>query len=160
MSELETAPNDDEFDEFDDEMMLLPSGAARWTLLIIGTISVILGVIGLLLPIMPTTPFLIVAAACYARSSRKFYVWLVTNRWFGQQIRDWRAGKGIPLKSKIAATVVIAATFGTSIAVFVPYIWLKITMVVIATAVLIYIWRMPTNRESEAGVDEQSVADQ
>lgn len=137
---------EDEELNFDDEMMLYDSGVMRWVLLIAGTISVILGVIGLALPLVPTTPFLLLAAACYARSSRKFYVWLMTNRWFGQYIRDWRAGKGIPLKAKIASTVLIVVTFGTSITFFVPIDWVKVLMVLLATAVCVHIWRMPTRQ--------------
>ena len=136
--------NDDVQDEFDEEMMLYESGAARWALLVAGTVSVGFGIIGLLLPVVPTTPFLLVAAACYARSSKKFYVWLMTNRWFGEYIRDWRAGKGIPLSGKIGSTIVIVVTFGTSIAFFVPLDWVKVVMVVIALAVLVYLWRLPT----------------
>lgn len=131
-------------DDFEDEMMLYDSGAARWALLIIGTISVVLGVIGLLLPIVPTTPFLVVAAACYARSSRKFYMWLMTNRWFGKYLRDWRAGKGIPLYAKIGSTVVIVASFGTSAVLFVPVNWGKVLMIAVGIAALVYVWWQPT----------------
>lgn len=131
-------------DEFDDEMNLSAHGLARWMFLIAGTVSLALGIIGILLPIMPTTPFLLVSAACYARSSRKFYVWLMTNRWFGQYIRDWRAGKGIPLRGKIGSTIMIVVTFGTSIAFFVPIDWVKVLMVIIALTVVIYLWRQPT----------------
>ncbi len=134
----------DEQIEIDDEMMLVASGALRWALLIVGTVSLVLGIIGLALPIVPTTPFLLVSAACYARSSRKFYVWLVTNRWFGPSIRDWRAGRGIPLRAKISATVVIAVTFGTSVVFFVPVDWGKAVMIGIALAVIAYLWRLPT----------------
>lgn len=130
--------------DFDADMILYASGAARWALLIIGTISLVVGIIGIVLPLLPTTPFLLISAACYARSSKKFYVWLLSNRWFGQYIRDWRAGKGIPLSAKITATALIVATFGTSIVFFVPIDWVKVMMVGIALAVVTYLWRLPT----------------
>ena len=62
-----------------------------------GNLCVALAVLGLFLPVLPTTPFLLLAAVCYARSSERFYHWLVTNRWFGAYIRNYREGRGIPL---------------------------------------------------------------
>lgn len=75
----------------------------RWLLLICGWICVVLGVVGAFLPVMPTTPFLLLAAACFVRSSKRFYIWLVTHRWLGPLIRDYLDGGGIPLKAKVYA---------------------------------------------------------
>ena len=77
--------------------------AVRWSLLVAGTISLILGAIGIVLPILPTTPFLLLSAACYLKSSERMHKWLMGNRWFGEYIRNYREGKGIPLKTKIVA---------------------------------------------------------
>ena len=71
--------------------------AKRITLIILGWISIALGLIGVLLPVMPTTPFILLAAWCFARSSERFHQWLLDNRFFGQIIKDWESGKGIPL---------------------------------------------------------------
>ena len=57
-----------------------------------GTLCVVLGVIGMFIPVLPTTPFLLLAAVCYGRSSKRFYHWLLTNRWFGEYIRNYREG--------------------------------------------------------------------
>ncbi|MBS4538796.1 DUF454 family protein [Clostridium sp. D2Q-11] len=69
-------------------------------LVFIGTLSVILGVIGIFLLLLPTTPFLLLAAACYIRGSKKFYNWLISNRFFGKYIKNYSEGKGIALKTK------------------------------------------------------------
>ena len=133
-------------DEFDDEMMLHESGVLRWVLLVTGTISLILGIIGIVLPLVPTTPFLLVSAGCYARSSKKFYVWLLSNRWFGPLIRDWRRGLGIPLRAKVIATALLTLTLGTSIVIFVPIMWVKIVLACIGVTVIGYLWQLPTRR--------------
>ena len=69
-------------------------------LISIGTFFVGVGIVGIFVPILPTTPFLLIAAALYARSSKKFYNWLINNKIFGRFIKNYRAGKGIPLKIK------------------------------------------------------------
>lgn len=135
-------PADEEW--LERELMLHDSPVVRYTLVTIGTISIVLGIIGILLPIMPTAPFVLLAAACYARSSRKFYRWVMTNPHFGQYVRDWRAGLGIPLRAKIVSTLMIAVSFGTSIVFFVPYDWVKVVMIAIALSVMLYLWQLPT----------------
>ena len=75
----------------------------RGLLIILGTISVLLGLIGIILPLLPTTPFLLLGAAIYAKSSDKFYNWLVENKLFGSYIKNYREGKGIPIRVKISA---------------------------------------------------------
>ena len=66
--------------------------SVRYLLLAIGWLSVALGVIGIFLPVLPTTPFLLLAAACFVRSSRRFYIWLVTHPHLGPWIRDYLEG--------------------------------------------------------------------
>jgi len=77
----------------------------RGVLVIAGTIFTGLGLLGILLPLLPTTPFLLLAVACYARSSKRFYCWLLNNKWFGTYLRDYRDGKGITLKVKVFVTI-------------------------------------------------------
>jgi uncharacterized membrane protein YbaN (DUF454 family) len=75
----------------------------RALLLAAGTISLALGAIGVVVPLLPTTPFLLLATACYLRSSDRMHSWLVNNKWFGSYIKNYQEGKGIPLKTKVAA---------------------------------------------------------
>lgn len=116
----------------------------RGFLVVVGCLSVVLGVIGIFLPIMPTTPFLLLAAACFARSSQRFYTWLMTNRWFGPYLRYYTDGLGIPLRIKYRVIGLLWLTMGTSIIFFVPYLWLKLSMAAIAAGASFYIWRQPT----------------
>ena len=88
---------------------------------------------------MPTTPLLLLAAACYARSSTRFYNWLLGNRWMGEYIRSYREGRGIPLRAKILATTLLWSTIGYSVAFVVPSTVLKLVLVTIALAVSIHI---------------------
>ena len=114
----------------------------RVLLIAAGSISVGLGVLGIFLPILPTTPFLLLAAFCYARSSEKFYIWLLTNRWFGEYIRNYREKRGVPLKVKIYTLLLLWITILSSAYFFVPVVWGKILLLMIAIGVswhLIYI---------------------
>ena len=114
---------------------------ARTLLITCGTISVALGALGLFLPLLPTTPFLLLAAACYARSSKKLYDWLLGNRWFGQYIRDYREGKGIPLKRAAVAIVLLWLTIGYTAVVAVSLWWVRLILLAIAGGVTVHVVR-------------------
>ncbi len=121
------------------EQTKLPSSLSRWVLTIAGTFSLGLGIAGILLPLLPTTPFLLLAAACYARSSERLNNWLLNNRWFGNYLRNYWKGKGIPLKVKVLSISFLWITIGYS-ALFVVQILLgKIILVIIAIGVTIHI---------------------
>ena len=121
-----------------------PSSLSRWVLTIAGTFFVGLGILGIFLPLLPTTPFLLLAAACYARSSERFYHWLLNNRWFGNYLKNYWERKGIPLKIKVLSISFLWITIGYS-AVFVVQILLsKIILVLIAIGVTIHILSIRT----------------
>lgn len=120
------------------------SGLVKGLLVCAGGICVGLGVLGVVLPLLPTTPFLLLAAACYAHSSERFYVWLLTNRIFGQYIRDWRDNRGIPLATKIWVIAIMLATMAATAIFFVPLMPVRILLIVIGASVSVYIWRQPT----------------
>jgi uncharacterized membrane protein YbaN (DUF454 family) len=119
------------------------SHAERLMLIVIGWLSVTLGVIGIFLPVLPTTPFLLLAAACFARSSPRFYSWLINHRYLGPYLRLYMSGKGIPRKAKIGIVVVLWLTILPSALLVVPWLWLTILLLLIAAAVTIYIARLP-----------------
>jgi len=82
----------------------------RVALIVVGTISTALGILGIFVPILPTTPFLLLAAACYSRSLQRFYDWLLNNKYFGNYIRNYLEKEGIPLKVKVLTLAVLWAT--------------------------------------------------
>lgn len=119
------------------------SFSMRVILVILGTLFVVIGIAGIFLPVLPTTPFLLLAATCYARSSRRFYNWIMNNKVFGPIIREWRQYRAIPKRAKITAMVLIVLTFGSSIIFFVPYVWLKIVLGIFCLTALFFMWRIP-----------------
>ncbi|WP_457981057.1 YbaN family protein [Ectopseudomonas composti] len=117
--------------------------SVRYLLLTIGWLSVALGVIGIFLPVLPTTPFLLLAAACFVRSSRRFYLWLVMHPHLGPWIRDYLDGEGIPRKAKVYALSLMWASIAFS-CYLVPMFWARIFMLTSAVLVSIYILRQKT----------------
>ena len=104
----------------------------------IGYISVALGIIGLIFPILPTTPFLLLAAACFAGNSEKAYNWLVNNKIFGKIIRDYREGKGLSVKVKIYTIFFLWLSIILSI-LLISIFWVQILLVIIAGAVSVHV---------------------
>lgn len=121
-----------------------PSRLIRRVWIIAGTLFMGLGTIGIFLPLLPTTPFLLLAAACYARGSKRFYNWLLNNRWFGDYIRNYREKKGIPLKIKILSVSFLWATIGYSTVFVIDIPLVRVILVLIAIAVTIHIIRFRT----------------
>lgn len=75
--------------------------------IILGTLSLILGIIGAFLPLLPTTPFVLLSAYLYARSSQRLYNFLITNKLFGKYLDNYKRGRGIPLKTKLLAIALL-----------------------------------------------------
>jgi len=119
-------------------------GPVRILLVVCGTICVTLGILGMFLPLLPTTPFLLLAAFCYSRSSKRFYNWLMTNRWSGKYIRNYRQGKGIPLKQKLFTILLLWLTIGYAAGFVVRLRWVKIILFGIAIGVTIHLIRIKT----------------
>ncbi|MFC2154116.1 YbaN family protein [Candidatus Altiarchaeota archaeon] len=117
----------------------------RVILIIAGTIFVFLGLMGIFLPILPTTPFLLLAAACYVRSSERLYTWLLTNRLFGEYIRNYREGKGIPLKTKVFSITLLWTTILYSAIFIIQQIMIQMLLILIAIGVSLHILYLPVN---------------
>ncbi|MEJ5327308.1 MAG: YbaN family protein [Candidatus Bathyarchaeia archaeon] len=122
---------------------------------LIGTICVLLGAVGTMLPILPTTPFLLAAAACYCKSSERAYKWLLNNKWFGEYIRNYKEGRGIPKRTKIATLSLLWATIGFSTVFALPRLLpemlilpMQLAMIVVAVAVSVHILKLPTFRRA------------
>lgn len=109
-----------------------------------GFLAVGLGVVGVFLPVLPTTPFMLIAAACFARASSRFYNWLLNTRLFGPTIVEWRRTRTIPLRTKLATIVLIVLLLGSSIVFFVPYPAGKIVLGLIGLSVIVFLLRIPS----------------
>ena len=139
---------DDEAEEHSgtgpDRIELASSRLVRGLLMVGGTFFLVLGLIGIALPILPTTPFLLLAAFCYARSSKRFYDWLLNHRWFGEYIRDYQEGRGIPLKAKVMGLSLLWFTIMLSVVFFVPIFYVDVILIIIAMLVSAHILHLPT----------------
>jgi uncharacterized membrane protein YbaN (DUF454 family) len=116
----------------------------RVFLLTVGWISLGLGAIGLFVPVLPTTPFVLLSAACFLRSSERLHTWLIEHPTFGSHIADYLAGKGLTRKTKVVALTTLWLSVGISVYFFVPHAVADVIIVVIAAAVTVYILRLPT----------------
>lgn len=92
----------------------MKTAVLKHTLNVIGILAVVLAVLGVFLPLLPTTPFLLLASACFARSSDRLHHWLLNNKLFGTALRDFEQGKGMPLKAKVTALVLLWASLAFS----------------------------------------------
>jgi uncharacterized protein len=116
-------------------------------LIIFGSIFLVLAIIGIAIPLLPTTPLLLLAAICYAKSSERLHQWLLNTRWLGPYIKSFQAGEGIPFKSKIIAIVVLWITSGYSIFFLVPIIWVKFFLIAVVLFITYYIFSIKTKVE-------------
>jgi uncharacterized membrane protein YbaN (DUF454 family) len=105
-------------------------------LIILGSVSFLLAVAGIFLPLLPTTPLLLLAAALWIRSSDRLYNWLINHRVFGEYIQNFQKHRAIPLRVKIYATTLVCLTIGYCIfAVVDEHLWAQILMVLLAVAI-------------------------
>lgn len=124
-------------------------GPVRVLLIAGGSACVALGVLGMFLPVLPTTPFLLLAAACFARASARLHHWLLTNRWCGAYIRNYREGRGVTLRHKSIAIALLWLTIGCTGRFAVSQGWVRLILLAIAAAVTIHLVRIPTARERD-----------
>jgi uncharacterized membrane protein YbaN (DUF454 family) len=129
----------------------LPSrvhGPRRAIYVALGFFFVGLAMVGIVLPVLPTTPFLLLAAWFFARSSHRFYDWLLENKRFGPLLRQWRADRSLPPGVKTKAIVVVVVAFTISILVVHLLMWLQGLLLLIGLALIVFLLRLP-ERELE-----------
>ena len=114
----------------------------RNLLIAVGLISLSLGVVGIFLPLLPTTPFLLLASACFVRSSEKLHNWLIYHKVFGNYIRCYQQFRAISLRVKILTVTVLWVFIGYAVVFVVSAILIRILLFVIAVAVTIHILRL------------------
>ena len=111
----------------------------RRLLVIAGTVFTGVGILGILVPILPTTPFLLLAAACFVRSSQRFYNWLLNNRLLGIYISSYVQGKGMPHRVKVFTVVLLWTTIGLSMWLATQDVVIRVILVLVAVGVTIHI---------------------
>lgn len=137
------------FVDYSSQMKIAGNASLRLTYRVLGLCFLGLGTLGYLLPGLPGTVFILIAAYFFAQSSPRFYNWLMNHRVFGRWIRDFRAGKGVPLWVKVWATSMIALSCALSVALFFAprgLWWVAALVVAVGTYGVVYLLRLPTRR--------------
>ncbi len=115
--------------------------------LMLGWFSLITGIIGIFLPLLPTTPLVLLAAWCFSKSSNRFHTWLLEHKFFGPIVRDWQSSDGIPKHARNRA--ILFMWTGMAISIFiVSRFWATIGLIVIGLCVTTYLIRMPLRSEN------------
>ena len=112
--------------------------------IICGSIAIGLGILGILLPLLPTTPFLLLGAACYLRSSNKLYQWLINNKWLGSYIKNYYEGNGITLKTKIVSISLLWMSISYTALFLIEILLVKILLLFIAIGVTKHLLSLKT----------------
>lgn len=121
----------------------------RALLILVGTISLGFAIVGILLPILPTTPFLLLTAACYLRSSERLYAWLTNHKLLGKYIRSYVEEKGISINTKLFALSLMWTSICYTAFFAVPTLIIQIILLIIATSVTMHIIRIPTSKKTK-----------
>jgi uncharacterized membrane protein YbaN (DUF454 family) len=128
----------------------------RAALLLCGTAAVGLGVLGIFLPLLPTTPFLLLAAACYGASSETAYRRLLGTPLLGRYISDYRAGKGVPLRAKILALTMLWISLGYAVASTAAPAYAKLALLLVGAGVSWYLLRLPTVADAQGELAQET----
>jgi uncharacterized membrane protein YbaN (DUF454 family) len=116
----------------------------RHAFLAAGFVFLGLAILGLLLPVLPATPFVLLAAACFARASARFYKWLLDHRVFGPVVREWRHHRAIPYRVKLWAIAMMAASLGISIVLFVRPVWMQAALAALGVLLGAWLYNLPS----------------
>ena len=134
----------------------------KWLLIGAGSLSAIMGLVGILFPVLPTTPFLLLAAMCYMRSSLYLYKALIKNRFLGNYIRNYLEGRGMTLKAKILTLALLWMTIAAT-SILATQSWtIRIVLAVVVVGVTLHILLMRTslnNRGSKTGLEQPGLID-
>lgn len=104
-----------------------------------GTLSLAVGVAGMVIPILPTTPFVLIAAACYLRGSRRMYDWMIANRYIGGYLRDYMEGRGVSVRAKATSVVVLWILIALSASFATDSTTVRIVLLAVAVAVTVHL---------------------
>ena len=128
----------------DYEKNTVTSSVKKGIYLVVGAISLAAGILGVFLPVLPTTPFILLSAWCFFRSSSKIYNWVISNERFGPTIENYQEGRGITRSTKIKAVVMMWLTISASIYFYITNTYLIAFLYIIAISVTVYLYKLPT----------------
>ncbi len=127
--------------------MVIKATVIRSMWLAIGLLSLSLGILGVFLPLLPTTPFVLLSAFCFSKSSSRLHLWLLNHKLFGHLINDWEKHGVIRTKIKVIATCSMLLLVSYPL-IFMPFAnWLKAIVIISIVSVLVFIWTRPTKPE-------------
>ena len=110
----------------------------------LGSLSLALGIIGIFVPLLPTTPFVLLTAALYFKASPRLYEWLLNQKYLGPYVRNYRENKAIPLRAKITSLLLMWGTMLYCISFLIPLLWVQILLFTIASGVTYHILSFKT----------------
>ena len=116
----------------------------RGVYIVVGTIALVIGAIGLFLPVIPTTPLVILAAACYYRGSDRLHNWILSSRWFGETVKNYQEGRGLTRDTKVRAISMMWAMILISAWFFVSNLFVRVAIICVAIGVTVYLIKLPT----------------
>ncbi len=137
--------------DYSHEVEVHRSRVVRTLFGIAGTIALALGIAGVFLPVLPTTPFILLAAACYARASVRFYNALLNNPTFGPLVIEWRRHRSIPYRTKMFAIVLMSATLAVSTVFFVKNPYVQAGLALLGVALAVWMYRIPSRDDPRRG---------
>lgn len=115
----------------------------RAVLWLTGALALIIGIIGLFVPGLPTTPLVLLAAACWSKASPRLHNWLLTHKRFGPMVRNWEERRAIPLKAKILSSTMMACSCAWLLWAYPERLWTGILTLTVCICTAIWIWRLP-----------------
>lgn len=126
--------------------MGVPDSVKRMLFVLVGTLFLAIGFVGIIIPVLPTTPLLLLAAACYLRGSERLHRWMIENRMFGEFIRNYTEGRGIDPRQKVVTLAFLWTTISFSALYLIERLPVRILLFLIATAVSVHILALPSLR--------------
>jgi|GEM_PF-77986 len=131
---------------FGDDVSAHRSPVVRALYVAAGTLSLATGIIGIFVPLLPTTVFVLMAAACYVKASPRLYDRVMSNRFVGLPVYTWQQNRSLPPHIKVFAITVVVLTFTTTITFAIEPLWARISLTVLGLGLLAFLWRIPTTR--------------
>ena len=126
----------------------------RWLLICAGIASIAVGIVGVFVPLLPTTPFLLVAAACFLRSSERLYRWLTTHRWLGPYVRNYHEDRAITNRARVAVLLLLWGTLGYTAFGVMGGLVVRVVLLVVGLGVTLHILKLKTAAK-EVGVEKR-----